>query len=67
MNMKDEGWAVEKRKPVDGAKGSQTCTGQKTQPSPIAPYNVVNTNLRKFAGIFRHGADVPLMQGAHEH
>ena len=24
-------------------------------------------NLRKFAGIFHRGADVALMQGAHEH
>ena len=67
MNIKQRGWGVEKRKPAVGAKRTQTCTGQQTQPSTTAPYNVVNANFRNFGGIFRHGADVALMQGAHEH
>ena len=66
MNMKQKGWAVEKRNPVVGANATQKFTGQQTQPSPTAPYSAVNANLRKFAGIFRHGADVALMEGAHE-
>ena len=49
-----------------GAIGAQTCTGLETKPSPTAPYNAVNGNLRKFSGIFQHGAEVALMQGAHE-
>ena len=61
MNMKQRGWGVEKRKHAVGAKGDQTCTGLQTQPSPTAPYKVVNANLRKFGGVFRHGADVALM------
>ena len=32
-----------------------------------ATYSVVNANFRKFEGIFWVGADVALMQGAHEH
>ena len=67
MNMKQRGGAVEKRKPAVGAKSAQTCTGQQTQPSPTAPYNVVKVNLRIFWCIFRHGADVALMQGALEY
>ena len=67
MNMKLRGWGVEKRKHTVGAKGAQTCTGLQTKPSPTAPYSVVNANLRKFAGIFRHSADVVLMQGVLQH
>ena len=67
MNMKQRGDGVEKKKNVDGANGAQTCTGQQTLPSPIAPYNVVNANFRKFGRIFRLGAHVALMEGAHEH
>ena len=57
------GWGFEKQKPPVGAKGVQTCTCLQTKPSSTAPYNVVNANLRKFGSIFRHGADVALMQG----
>ena len=60
-------WVVEKWKPAVGAKGAQTCTGLQTKTSPTAPYCAVHANLRKFAGIFWNGADVALMQGAHEH
>ena len=67
MNVKQRGWEVEKGKPTVGGKRTQTCTGQQTQPSPNARYNVVNGNLRNFGGIFRHGADTALYQGAHEH
>ena len=47
-------------------KGASTCTGLQTKP-PTAPYSAINANLRKFAGIFRNGADVALMQGSPEH
>ena len=67
MNIKQRGWGAEKRKPAVDAKGTQTCTGLQTQPSPTVPYNAVNANFRKFGVLFRHGADVALMQGAHEH
>ena len=67
MNIKQRGWAVEKGKHAVGAKGAKTCTGLQSKPSRTAPYCAVNANLRKFAGIFRHGADVVLMQGAQEH
>ena len=67
MNIKQKGWVVEKRNPAVGANGTQTITGQQTQPSPTAPYSAGNANLRKFAGIFRHGADVALTEGAHEY
>ena len=67
MNIKQGGWGVEKQKPAVGAKGVQSCTGLQTKPSATAPCNVVNANLRNFGGIFRHGADVALKQGAHEH
>ena len=65
--MKPTGWGVEILKPAVGSKGAQTCTGLQTKPSPTAPYSVFNANLRKFAGILRNGADVALMQGAHQH
>ena len=65
MNMKQKGWRIEQKKThAVGAKGAQLCTGLQTQPSPNAPYNVVNGNLRNFGGIFRHGADTALYQGA---
>ena len=48
-------------------KRAQTCTGLQSKPSPTAPYSAVNANLQKFAGIFRHGADVALKQGVQEH
>ena len=32
-----------------------------------AYYSAVMEYLRKFAGIFRHSANVALIQGAHEH
>ena len=67
MNIKQKGWAVEKRNPAVGANGTQTITGQQTQLSPTAPYSAVNVNSQKFAGIFRHGTDVALMEGAHEY
>ena len=41
--------------------------GLQTKPSRTAPYSAINANLRKFSGIFRHGADVALMQGVLEH
>ena len=47
-------------------KGAQTCTRLETKTAPTAPSSVVNANLHKFAGNFWHGADVALMQGAHE-
>ena len=65
--MKQEGRGLEKRKHVVGARSAQTCKGQQTQPSPNAPYNIVNGNLRNFEGIFRHGADVALILDADEH
>ena len=49
------------------AKIALTCTGLRTKRFRTAPYSVVNANIRKFAVIFRDGADVALMQGAHEH
>ena len=65
--MKLRGCGVEKQKLAVGAKCAQTCMGLQTKTSPTAPYSVVNANLRKFGGIFRHGADVALMQGVLEH
>ena len=67
MNMKQRGWEVEIRKAAVGANGAQTCTGLQTKILCTTPYSAVNVILRKFSGIFRHGADVVLMQGAHEH
>ena len=67
MNMKQRGWEVHKRKHAVGAKSAQTCTGLQIKRFRIAPYSVVNANFRKFEGIFRDGANVALMQGAHEH
>ena len=67
MNIKQKGWAVEKRNPAVCANGTQTITDQQTQPSPTASYFAVNANSRQFAGIFRLGADVALMEGAHEY
>ena len=67
MNMKQRGWRVEKRKHAVVAKGAQTCTGLQIKRFGTAPYSVVNAISRKFAGNFRHGADVALMQCAHEH
>ena len=58
---------IEKRKHAVGAKGVQTCTGLQTKRFHTAPSSVVNASVRKLAGIFRDGADVALMQGAHEH
>ena len=65
--MKQRGWGVEKRKYAVGAKGTQTCTGLKTKPFRTALYSVGNANFLKFEGIFRDGADVALVHGAHEH
>ena len=67
MNMKLRGWGVEIRKPAVGLNCAQTCTGLQTKPSPTAPYSAGMKNLRKFAGNFHYGADVALMQCAHEH
>ena len=58
---------MKKRKQAVGTKGAQTCTYLQTHPYPTAAYNVLNANLRKFGGIFRHGAHVALLQDAYEH
>ena len=67
MNMKQSGWGVELWKSAVGAHGAQTCTVLETKPPCTTPYIDVNSNFRKSGGIFRHGADVALMQGAHQH
>ena len=67
MNMKKSGWGVEIWKSAVGANGAQTCTVMETKLTYTTPYIAVNSNFRKFGGIFRHGADVALMQGAHQH
>ena len=67
MNMKQRGMGVEIWTPAVGANGAQTCTVLQTKPLCSTRYCAVNANLRKFGGIFRNGADVALMQGAHEH
>ena len=67
MNMKLRGWGAEISKPTVGLNGAQTCTGLQTKPSTTAPYSAAMENLRIFADIFRHGADVALMQCAYEH
>ena len=67
MNMKQSGWRVEIWKSAVGANGAQTCTVLETKPTCTTQYIAVNSNLRIFGGIFRHSADVALIQGAHEH
>ena len=67
MNMKLMGWGVEILEPAVCSNGVQTCTGLQTKPFPIAPYSDVMEDKRIFPSIFGHGADVALMQGAHEH
>ena len=67
MNMKSREWGVETSKSAVDSNGAQTCTGLQSKPSPTAPYSAVNANLQKFAGIFRHGADVALKQRVQEH
>ena len=66
MNMKQSGWGVEIKSAV-GANGAQTCMVLETKPPCTTPYIAVNSNLSKFRGIFQHGTDVVLMQGAHQH
>ena len=67
MNMKQSGWGVELWKSAVGANGAQTCTVLETKLPCTTQYIAVNSNFRKFGGIFRHGADVALMQSAHQH
>ena len=67
MNTKHRGWGVEICKPAVVANGVQTCTGLQIKPLCFTPYSAVSVNLRKMWGIFRHGADFALIQGAHEH
>ena len=67
MNINQKGSGVEIRRYAVGANAAQTCTGLQTKPVCSKLYNVVNANLLKFGGILRYGADVALMQGAHQH